>query len=273
MNQKWVKWTVIALAVLLAFGLTLSVVPARADVLTPPAGAKADYQLGGGYPPGGQVQVVVRDRTDAPVEGRYSICYVNGFQTQPEQLRWWKKKHPKLLLRKGGKLVHDPGWPDEVLLDTRKPATRAAIAKVIGRWVEGCAADGFAAVEPDNLDSFTRSRGLLQRSDNLALATALAERAHEAGVAIAQKNTAELSKRQVRNVGFDFAVVEDCQVWSECGQYRKAHGAHVIEVEYADEGRANFRKACRKRGDVWSIVYRDRDLRPRGAKGYTRAFC
>lgn len=273
MNQQWVRWTVIVLAVVLAFGLALSVVPADAAVRRPPVNGTADYQLGGAYRPGAGVDVVVRDRTESPAAGRYNICYVNAFQTQPGTLQWWRKNHPGLLLRKEGELVHDPGWPGEVLLDTSRAGKRRELASVLGRWVERCARDGFDAVEPDNLDSFTRSRGKLRRSDNLRLAGALARRAHAAGLAIAQKNTAGLSPERVRDVQFDFAVAEDCQVYSECGRYRGLYGRHVIEVEYADEGRANFRRACRARGDRWAVVYRDRDLRRRGEDGFVRAFC
>ena len=72
---------------------------------------------------------------------------------------------------------------------------------------------------------------------------------------------------------FDFAVAEDCQVYSECGAYRRLYGGHVIEIEYSDEGRANFDSACDARGHVWSIVYRDRDLLTPGQHGYAHATC
>ena len=38
----------------------------------------------------------------------------------------------------------------------------------------------------------------------------------------------------------------------------------MIEIEYADNGRRWFTKACRDHGDRWSIVYRDRNLRHAG---------
>ena len=40
--------------------------------------------------------MVVRDRDDEPVDGRYSICYVNAFQTQPGESDAWPAE---LLLR------------------------------------------------------------------------------------------------------------------------------------------------------------------------------
>ena len=240
----------------------------------PPVNAKVDYQLGGAYPPAIGVTAVTRDRHAHPVAGAYSICYVNAFQTQPGALPWWRHHHPRLLLRAGsGQLVHDPGWPGEVLLDTSSAAKRSRLAKVIGVWMAGCAQRGFKAVEPDNLDSFTRSRGLLTRDGALKLSTRLAQHAHHAGLAIAQKNLAGLRRQRAESVGFDFAVAEDCQRYHECAHYLRAYGRHVIEIEYADNGLASFKHACSARGTRISIVYRDRLLRPRGQPGYHYRAC
>ncbi len=244
--------------------LTLLVSPAPSEPSTPhpppPVDAKADYQLGGNYPLPHGVRVVSRDRLAKPASGAYTICYVDAFQTQPGQLRWWRHHHPRVLLRRHGALVRDPGWRDEVLLDTSSAAKRGEIGRVLGRWVGRCARDGFRAVEPDNLDSFSRSHGLLTRNDNLLLARRLAHRAHRSGLAIAQKNLAGLSRSRRVQIGFDFAVAEECARWRECGSYRAAYGRHVIEIEYSDNGRRWFRHACRDHAGRWSIIYRDRDL-------------
>ncbi len=259
--------------------LSLNIFAASPDVAvvstpqTPPVNAKADYQLGGAYALPHGVHVVSRDRTEPPADGAYSICYVNGFQTQPGQLRWWQHHHSRLLLRDHGELVRDPGWRGEVLLDTSTQSKRQGIARVVNRWTRGCAHDGFAAVEPDNLDSFTRSRHLLTRSDNLALAKKLAVGAHRAGLAIAQKNLAGLTRSARRHIGFDFAVAEECAVWSECASYKRAYGRHVIEIEYTDSGRAAFRRACRQHGDTWSVILRDRMLRTPSSSRYRYAAC
>ena len=59
--------------------------PGPAPVALPPPNAGLDYQLGGAYPPPGDVKIVSRDRTDAPAPGLYNICYINGFQAQPNE--------------------------------------------------------------------------------------------------------------------------------------------------------------------------------------------
>ncbi len=246
---------------------------AQRAVVPPPGNAQFDYQLGGAYPPARATRIVVRDRTERPARGRYNVCYVNAFQTQREENAWWRTHHPRLLLRKRGRAVQDPGWPGEVLLDTRTRSRRAALARIIGRWLRGCAQDGFRAVDLDNLDSWTRSRKLLRKSGNAALARSLVTRAHRLGLAVAQKNTVELLP-QARRIGFDFAIAEDCQRYDECDAFTAVYGRRVYEVEYEDgAGLDGFRDACTARGATISITYRDRDLRPAGRRGHRSAFC
>lgn len=250
-----------SLAVILGLAATAPVT-AGPRVRPLPVDAPADYQLGGAYRPPAATVVVVRDRLARPAGRGYDICYVNAFQTQPDSLSWWRRAHPGLLLRsRDGRLVSDPGWPGEFLLDTSSARVRHRLGAVVGRWLARCGHDGFDAVEPDNLDSFTRSRGLLSRADNLAFARVLAGRAHAAGIAIAQKNTAGVTRAERRRIGFDFAVAEECAVYRECGSYARAYGRRILEIEYTDNGRAAFRRACRRHGEHWSILLRDRLLR------------
>jgi hypothetical protein len=250
-----------------ALAVTMTAVP----ITLPPTAGVADYQLGGAYRPASGVEIVTRDRTEAPAEGRYSICYVNSFQTQPGMLRWWKKKHPSLLLRDDDRrLVRDPDWPDEVLLDIRTSKKRAAVGALNSAWFAKCARDGFRAVEPDNLDSWTRSKGRLKKAHAVSFAKRLVREAHGAGVAIAQKNSPQLSGL---GIGFDFAVAEECEVYRECGSYIRTYGARLIEIEYTDNGRAAFRRACAARGGRASILLRDRDVVRPGSKRYVFDTC
>ncbi|WP_375496874.1 endo alpha-1,4 polygalactosaminidase [uncultured Jatrophihabitans sp.] len=261
--------------ILLGAGCASAAPPTRSATKVrhlPPVAAIADYQLGGSYRPAKDVRIVDRDRTSSPARGRYNICYLNAFQTQPEENGFWRAKHRSLLLRVRGHYVQDPGWPGEYLLDTSTAAKRSALIKVVGSWIDGCAPKGFAAVEPDNLDSWTRQgvRGAITRADNVAFARLLIARAHARGLAIAQKNTAGLDGVRI---GFDFAVAEECQVYRECGAYKKFFGRHVIEIEYTDNPRSAWTTACRLRHGKISIILRDRDVVPRGARGYRYAHC
>jgi Glycoside-hydrolase family GH114 len=241
-------------------------------IVLPPVAGRFDYQLGGAYPPPSGTTVVERDRSIAPARRTYGICYVNAFQTQPEELHWWKTRHPRVLLAVGRTYIQDPDWPGEVLLDTSTAAKRTEAAAVVGGWIDRCAAKGYRAVELDNLDSWTRSRRKLTAASSVAFARLLVVRAHAKRLAVAQKNAPELSPQR-RRIGFDFAVAEECQVYGECGAYTSAYGRHVIEVEYTDNPLAAFVQACAARGRQISVVLRDRDLVPAGDSGYVYRRC
>lgn len=255
MGRSTARW-VAALALLLVAGLA----PAASAVprALPPVGTDWDYQLGGARPVPAGVGIVERDRHAHPVSGRYNVCYVNGFQTQADEKRFWHR-HWSLVLKRDGHPVVDQGW-GEWLLDIRTVASRRALARIEGRWVRGCAADGFDAVEFDNLDSYSRSRGLLTPADATAFARLLVVRAHHAGLAAAQKNRAGWDGT---SVGYDFAVAEQCAQYAECGSYVAHYGRHVLAVEYRDKP---FAKSCGAWSDTIAVVRRDVDLTSTGVR-------
>jgi hypothetical protein len=227
-------------------------------VALPPVGAGFDYQLGGAYALPAGVSVVARDRHDPPA-GDYAICYVNAFQTQPGERRRWPRG---LVLTRLG---DDPGWPGEYAVDISTASKRARAARFVGRWVRRCAADGFDAVELDNLDSWTRFRGApFGRADAVAYARRLVRRAHRSGLAVAQKNTPQLDGRRA---GFDFAVAEECGRYRECGRYHRLYGDHVLAIEYR---RRDMARTCRAFG---SVVLRDVNLVAPSSPGYRFGSC
>ncbi|WP_291050220.1 endo alpha-1,4 polygalactosaminidase [Herbiconiux sp.] len=234
-----------------------------------PDNAVVDYQLGGGYPPSDGVTVVARDSTDEPAEGLYSICYLNGFQTQPGAD--WPDE--LVLHDASGAEVFDPGWPDERLLDISTADKREAIAERFQPAIAGCRADGFQAVEFDNLDSYTRSDGAFGVDDAVGLATLLVASAHTEGLAAGQKNTAELADRGRTEIGFDFAVTEECRRFDECATYTDVYGAQVIDIEYTDDLGGTVAEVCADPQLPPASVIRDRDLVPAGAKGHVEERC
>jgi Glycoside-hydrolase family GH114 len=247
-----------AYAALVALALLLLAAPAYAGITLPPTGTDWDYQLGGTRPVPAHVGIVERDRHAKPVPGRYNVCYVNGFQTQADEKTFWHH-HWSLVLKRDGRPVVDSAW-GEWLLDTRTRATRHALARIMGRWTARCARDGFDGVEYDNLDSFGRSHHLLTRKDNQRYAALLVKRAHDSGLAAAQKNWASWDGT---SVGYDFAVAEQCAQYSECGRYVAHYGRHVLAVEYRAKA---FRKACRTWSDTIAVVRRDVDLTRNGVR-------
>ena len=253
---RWASFLIL-LALVLAGG------PATAgEPVPPPTDISWDYQLGGDRPVPDHVGIVARDRTSEPLEGLFNVCYVNGFQTQPDERRFWRR-HWGLVLKKGGEPVVDGAW-GEWLLDISTRSKRAKLARIVGRWTARCAEDGFDAVEYDNLDSFTRSRGRLDARDARRYAARLVARAHEEGLAAAQKNRAGWDGTVV---GYDFAIAEECAQWRECGSYVDTYGSAVLAVEYR---RTAFRRACRNWSDDIAVVRRDVALATDGVRRWCR---
>nr|WP_239062313.1 endo alpha-1,4 polygalactosaminidase [Streptomyces sp. SID13031] len=241
--------------------------PKAPDALTlPPQHAGFDYQLGGPYPPPAGVGIVTRDRTAPIAKGLYNVCYVNAFQTQPGEQDDWDQD--LLLHDAAGKLVIDEDW-DEPLLDLRTADKRQRIATKVNTWIDGCATSGYQAVEPDNYDSYTRSKNLLTADQAKEFLTLLATHAHTRNLAIAQKNTADLATDRA-TVGLDFAVSEECGQYDECATYADAFDNNVLVIEYTPGG---LRKACTAYGAKLSIVQRDLDVTTPGTAAYLRKTC
>jgi hypothetical protein len=263
------------LALCVGLGLALAATagaPATSATQTalvlPVANSQWDYQIGKPYAPADGVTLVSRDRTVSPLAEGYTMCYVNAFQTQPDAVRWWKQNHRDLLLKKDGAFVVDSYW-GEILFDIRTAAKREALAVIVGEWIGECKADGFDAIEPDNLDSWTRSKQLISKADAFAFASLIIDRAHSEGVPIGQKNAAGQTQLG-KDTGFDFAVAEECGRYRECGAYVDAFGDQVYVIEYRRE---DFRYSCDHWGDQLSIILRDRKVTAPGSSSYVYRAC
>jgi Glycoside-hydrolase family GH114 len=249
-----------------------AVTPADSVLRLPDRNAGFDYQLGGAYAPPPRATIIERDRTDKPSGAGYDICYVNGFQTQPADSQSFAKQHPELVLQAGGKPLIDQGWPDEYLFDTSTEPKRSALAAIVKPWIDGCKAAGYSAVEIDNLDSYTRSGASLTAHDNIAMAAKYAQMAHQAGLAIAQKNAAEESRR-LRDAGYDFAISESCVRYSECSSYTAQYPV-VLDIEYTDElGEDGFASACNRADRAPVMIMRDHNLVTPADGGYFYRGC
>lgn len=251
------------------------------EIALPPTTGVLDYQLGGAYDEvdagsgATAVDVVVRDATADPLPGAYSVCYVNGFQTQPDQADLWADREDLLLHDADGELVVDPDWPDEHVLDPSTAEQRAGILEVLGPVVTGCADAAFDAVELDNLDTWTRF-DQIDEAGAYALARAYVDLAHGAGLAVAQKNAAEITQVAHDELGFDLAVTEECAAWDECAAYTDVYGDHVLQVEYPDaldDAGLTFDDVCALGDRAPLTILRDRDLVAAGEDGYVYDAC
>jgi hypothetical protein len=247
----------------------------------PPANARFDYQIGGDYRLPSGVRVVSRDwRAGHAPRGTYAICYVNAFQTQddepgvnrPDERSAWPDD---LVLTSLG---DDPNWGGEYLVDISTADKRKRAADWIAPMIRTCKRKGFDAVEYDNLDSWTRFDDTPREGDvpfgkaeAIAFAALITKRAHRLGLAVGQKNTVELTRREARRqIGFDFAIAEECGRWDECQGYRDVYGNRVIAIEYR---RQDFEKACAAVGSRISVVLRDVNVSRPGSRSYVYDSC
>jgi len=231
----------------------------QAEWQGPPPGRPFDYQLAGDYSPAPEVEVLTRDWfAGTPDPQRYNICYVNAFQTQPpddadrpDERDGWPAD---VVLA-----VEDPQWPGEFVIDLSTPERRSAAAAHVELMLDICASKGFAAVEFDNLDTYSRFQGLPFGIDEAVdFAARLADGAHQRGLAVGQKNTVELTRQQsIDIIGFDFVVVEQCAEFDECATYRSVFGVNVFSIEYTDAGMV---AACEQFGEGIAVVRRDLNL-------------
>lgn len=293
---------------LVAIGLALTGCSASADaqptesstdIALPPTSGTFDYQLGGAYDelPDGAAQatdkaaqptteaggvipidVVVRDSESEPLPDAYSICYVNGFQTQPDAADDWADHEDVLLHDDDGDLVVDPDWPDEHILDPSSEHARTIILEHLGAVIDDCGGRGFDAVEIDNLDIAERFDEIAEEGVH-ALARSYVQRAHNAGLAIAQKNAAEITRTAHNDLGFDFAVTEECAAFDECAAYTEVYGDHVLQIEYPDslaEAGLEFSEVCDQAAGADRApltILRDRDLFAAGDEDHRYESC
>ncbi|AXK74471.1 hypothetical protein DXK33_04435 [Mycolicibacterium neoaurum] len=241
-----------------------------APAALPPTTGGFDYQLGGASDVPA-LAVVVRDSTAQPLAGAYNICYLNGFQTQPGA-DWSGDRGSALLRDESGTPVADADWPDEYILDPSTPSQRTTILQVLTPGLNRCAANGFDAVEIDNLDTFTRFPAI-ERAGAMELARSYIALAHGRGLAIGQKNAAELAGIGRGQLGFDFAVTEECAAYDECNAYTGPYGPHVLQIEYVDNLPAPFAAVCAAPDRAPLTILRDRDLTPPGAAGHVYQQC
>lgn len=272
-----------ALMLALLAAIVVPIAAVAADWAPPPANATFDYQIGGDYPLPNGVTVVSRDwHLGSAPAGAYGICYVNAFQTQadepdvdrPDERSNW----PADLVLSA--LGDDPNWGGEYLINISSDANRVKAAAWVKPMLETCAAKGFQGVEFDNLDSWTRFDGTpvagqvpFGRAEAVTYAALLVADAHALGLAAAQKNTVELTWSEAREqIGFDFAIAEECGRWKECGGYRALYGNLVFVIEYRLK---DFKKDCKKKKlrKNLSIVLRDIDVTTPASKSYVYRAC
>ncbi|NTV39163.1 MAG: endo alpha-1,4 polygalactosaminidase [Demequinaceae bacterium] len=225
--------TAAALAVVAAAFLAACAPPPIADgYLAPAPGVSWQMVLTGNAPPDDTAAVYDLDASATAAElaalraanpSIYLVCYVSIGTW--ESWRDDAGAFPAPLL---GKAL--PEWEGERYVDVREIDTLGPIWQA---RLDECAAKGFDAVDPDNIDVYANDSGFpIAQDDVVTMMAWLANEAHARGLAIGQKNAPEL----VADLAplLDFAVVEECLEQDDCDAYGPyvASGKPVFAVEY-----------------------------------------
>jgi hypothetical protein len=122
------------------------------------------------------------------------------------------------------------GFPDERWLDVSR---FELFAKPLEARIEMCARKRFDAVEPDNVAGWENDTGFqISAADQLRFNRWIASQVHARGMAVALKNDPHQVGQLVGR--FDFAIVEQCFQYDECGFYKPFinRDKAVFEAEY-----------------------------------------
>jgi hypothetical protein len=222
----------IAVVTAAVIALALAAAPASAALWQPqPTTAPWQWQLQGKIDTSVEAGVYEVDGFETPRAvvaklhrlGRKVICYLD--------IGSWESYRPDASAFPQSVLgdVYS-GYPDERWLDVRRIGQ---LAPILRKRFDICARKGFDAVEPDNIAGYENKTGFpLTGADQLRFNRWVAREVHHRGMSVALKNDPE----QVHQLlgYFDFAVVEECFTYDECGKFSPfvAAGKAVFEAEY-----------------------------------------
>ncbi len=181
-------------------------------------------------------------------QGRKVICYIDVGSW--ENYRPDARRFPRSVIGR----AYD-GYPNERWLDIRRFHKFAAPIKARIRM---CARKGFDGLEPDNINGWENPTGFpLTAKDQLRFNRWIAGLAHRNGLAVGLKNDGRQARKLVRD--FDFAVVEQCFQYNECGYYLPfiRQNKAVYSVEY-ERPRSAFCSRAKKLG--FSAIGKEYDL-------------
>ncbi|MEL7278438.1 MAG: endo alpha-1,4 polygalactosaminidase [Pseudomonadota bacterium] len=149
-------------------------------------------------------------------------------------------------------------WPNERYVDIRDLDT---LLPIMAARFDTCAAKGFDAVEPDNMDLHHNEPGFpITAAIQTRYAVALAELAHARGLAIGQKNAEDLIPDLLDT--FDFIITEHCFASDRCARSAPypAAGKAAFAAEYLHRP-VDFDAACAEaRALGLSMIRKDRGL-------------
>ncbi len=214
---------------------TLTASPFTGGPAVAPAVFDIDFLVDPVCAPGGSNDVDDTAAVNAiHANGAHAICYVDAGTDEP--FRPDHQAYVDFDASCGNCLFGDPvgGFREEHWLDVdNDQGQRDFVLGEVAARIDRCKADGFDAVEFDNVEAYANRTGLpISAATQLLFNTALANLAHVRGLTAALKN--DLGQVSELLPYFDMAVNEQCQQFDECETLDPfiAAGKAVFQVEY-----------------------------------------
>jgi hypothetical protein len=215
---------------------------------------KFQYQLSGSIK-NLSVKTVVVDLFDTSTskieslkqQGKTVLCYFSAGTSEN-----WRSDYKSIPSNIQGNKVD--GWAGERWLDTRAPAA-LDLAK---RRINLAAQKKCHGVDPDNVDGYGNNTGFsISKADSERFLKNMASHAHSKNLSIGLKNSAEIAGKL--NTTLDFAVVEECFSYNECGSYSGfiSKSKAVLIIEYGSRKSSWCSNAKSRK---MSLIFADLDL-------------
>ena len=170
-------------------------------------------------------------------QGRKVICYLDVGSWEP--YRPDKAEFPHSVIGRRYAGFENERWLDISRFHLFEAPLKARIAMCAGKEFDAVEPDNIAGWEPENKTGFK-----ITRADQLRFNRWVARQAHARGMAVALKNDGRQAVELAPD--FDFAIVEECFTYHECGYYKNTfikEGKAVFEAEYEQEPKAYCKTA------------------------------
>jgi len=157
----------------------------------------------------------------------------------------------------------DENWPDEMALNTSTPESRAALALILGEWIEGCRTSGYQAVEFDNLDSYSRFDGLTldHKRDFRVPVGGTSARPRPRG---RPKEHGRARQPRSRRDRLRLCHQRRVLLYDECSAYSDVYGDQFLDIEYQTDDPHALDGLCDDPDIPVLTIVRDRALSPAG---------
>ncbi len=181
-------------------------------------------------------------------QGKKVFCYFSAGTSES-----WREDYNRIPNSIKGNSLED--WPGERWLNTKDSATlnlaKSRLDKAVSKKCDG--------VDPDNVDGYDNDTGFsISKNDSKSFLQKLANEAHNRGLLIGLKNSAEIASSLSGTM--DWVVAEECFKYGECGSYASfiSKNKPVFIVEYSTSKKSEWCSSAKSQS--MSLIFSNYDL-------------